>query len=105
MQKTISQLESKKSTEGLDHDTGATYIHTQAARGILMQKLMEGRNLDLDQMGMGEANAGGIHPSRANVLPEQQATVQSNCIVISNMFDPKLVDLEKDPSFYLEIKE
>ena len=53
LEKTISQLESKKGAEGLDNDTGASYIHTQAARGILMQKLMEGRNLDMDQMGMG----------------------------------------------------
>ena len=28
----------------------------------------------------------------------------SNCILISNMFDPKEVDLEQDPTYFIEIK-
>jgi hypothetical protein len=28
----------------------------------------------------------------------------SNCILISNMFDPKTVDLKVDPDFFIEIK-
>ena len=29
---------------------------------------------------------------------------KSNCILISNMFDSKQVDLDKDPSFFIDIK-
>ena len=52
----------------------------------------------------------------ANLLPGQTAGMSkdqifmkthghaSSCILISNMFDPKEVDLAKDPDFFLEIK-
>ena len=29
----------------------------------------------------------------------------SSCVLIQNMFDPKLVDLNKDPEFFIEIKQ
>ncbi len=29
----------------------------------------------------------------------------SNCILLTNMFDPDLADLRKDPAFFIDIKE
>ncbi len=29
----------------------------------------------------------------------------SNCVLLTNMFDPELVDLRKDPAFFIDIKE
>jgi hypothetical protein len=40
------------------------------------------------------------------VLQPQMTQVQpSNCLLLSNMFDPSHADLRKDPTFFLDIKE
>ena len=49
VQKQLYQKESKKPGENIE-ETGASYIHTAQARTLLMQKLMQGR--DMGDMGM-----------------------------------------------------
>lgn len=68
-----------------------------------MHKLMEGRNIDPTAMGFKSSqhiNRGLIDLPPDGVDPEQS----SRCILISNMFDQNSVDLDKDPTFYVEIK-
>ena len=38
----------------------------------------------------------------AAVLTQNAPT---NCVLLNNMFDPTAVDLKKEPSFYIDIKE
>jgi hypothetical protein len=45
---------------------------------------------------------GGPSKGNGEAKPRMQ---KSSCVHVQNMFDSKLVDLNKDPSFYIEIKE
>lgn len=87
VQKELNAIESKKETESLDQDSGL--IHSSHARSQLMQKFMQSRDVDMGLAGL--------------TTPEKP--VQTNCILISNMFDPSTVNLDKDPYFYIEIKQ
>ena len=85
-----------------------------------MQKLMQGRDIDPTQMGMvnqiatndqGQAirnsNLASSNPEGLAGLSDMEAgdhQGKSNCILISNMFDPTQVNLDKDPSFFIDIK-
>lgn len=94
LQKQLATLENNRGAETLDENSKASYLNTGAARSLLMHKLMEGRNIDPSSMGF-----------RQNTASEATDSNQSSrCILISNMFDPNLVDLDKDPTFYVEIK-
>ena len=42
--------------------------------------------------------------AEASNIAASAAQGKSNCILISNMFDSRQVDLEKDPSFFVDIK-
>lgn len=79
---------------------------------------MQGRNIDPSSMGISNQvqndltndNGETIRASNLTVNPEQAENAfpvgiaSSNCILISNMFDANQVDLERDPTFYVDIK-
>lgn len=69
-------------------------IGSQHARAALMHKLMENRSLNPSEMGVQTKEA----------QPDQTIRV-SNCILVTNMFDPFEVNLDEDPTFFVEIKE
>lgn len=106
LQKQLNVLDGKKGVEQVDDNSGTAYIHSGQARQVLMHKLMEGKNIDPQAMGLRT----GLDSDSLNnnlVSSSHQPSVgigSSNCICISNMFDPNQVDLDKDPTFYIDIK-
>lgn len=46
LQKQLNAKENKNSGEAISYDSGASYIHTAQARTLLMQKLMQSRDID-----------------------------------------------------------
>ncbi len=78
-------------------DLNDIYIKSGAARAQLMQKLM------------GDKDMGNLRPPEPKVVEVQPVSLTqmhpSNCVVFSNMFDPKKVDLKKEPSFYIDMKD
>ena len=77
-----------------------SYINSSQARASLMQKLM------------GDKDVGNLRPPEPKPVKEEaSAPMQltqdhpSNCLLFSNMFDPRKVDLTKDPSFFIELKD
>lgn len=78
-------------------DLNDIYIKSGAARAQLMQKLM------------GDKDMGNLRPAEPKVVEVQPVSLTqmhpSNCVVFSNMFDPKKVDLKKEPSFYIDMKD
>ena len=82
--------------EDLGEDTTNTYLHSTADRTALMQKLS--RNKDpVMQANQGQAT---MDQTKASA-----ALRSSNCVLFQNMFDPTQVDLRKDPSFFMDIKD
>lgn len=59
---------------------------------------------------MGDKDVGNLRPAEPKA-PQEAAPVSltqpnpSNCLLFSNMFDQKKVDLRKDPSFFIDIKD
>jgi hypothetical protein len=58
---------------------------------------------------MGDKDMGNLRPPEPKVVEVQPVSLTqmhpSNCVVFSNMFDPKKVDLKKEPSFYIDMKD
>lgn len=60
---------------------------------------------------MGDKDVGNLRPSEPK--PKESAdshlsvtqTFPSNCLLFENIFDQKKVDLRKDPSFFIDIKD
>lgn len=113
LQKTLNQKENQKTTEsfGVSDENGASYIHTSQARTALMQKLMQrdptGKAAAIpDDEGQTIRQSNFAIPKvETFIVPEVISTQPSSCILIANMFDPLSVDLNKDPHFFVEIKE
>ena len=81
--------------EDLGEDTTNTYIHSAEARSKLMHQLMS-RN--------GEEQPPEVIEPKPR--PAQQQQVQpSTCLLFSNMFELEKVDLRKDPSFFIDVKD
>jgi len=85
----------RRNEEDLGEDTTNTYIHSAEARTKLMQQLMT-RN--------------GEEPQPVIAEPKPRPTAQpaaqpSSCLLFSNMFELEKVDLRKDPSFFIDIKD
>lgn len=59
---------------------------------------------------MGDKDVGNLRPPEPKIA-EPTAAVSltqphpSNCLMFQNMFDQKKVDLRKDPSFFIDIKD
>lgn len=91
--------------EDLGEDTTNTYLHTAKDRTILMQKLMGKKDSDL----IAEANEKKAKEAESNVAVDPLAaiiqTAPSNCLLFQNLFEPMNIDLKKDPSFFIDIKD
>jgi len=92
----------------LDDESGANYLQTAQSRAILMQKLQregqEGVGVPgVDLMGQGSA------PAQPQEQPQpvkpQTSLLPTNCILLSNMFDLEEVDLAKEPTYFVDLKE
>ena len=125
LQKQLSAKEGKQGGETIVQDSGASYIHTQSARALLMQKLIESKDIteaekEKSKMMLGLtsrpdddegqairsqnfANKGQAQGSKP--APTAQQIKPTACVLLSNMFDPSLVDLNKDPQFFIDIKD
>ena len=70
-----------------------------------MQKLMGQKDNDL----MVDANVGQAKPVESNVKVDPISQLiqnsPSNCLLFQNLFDATTVDLKKDPSFFIDIKD
>jgi RNA-binding protein 39 len=81
-------------TEGdVDEET----LHNYQSRQALMMKLSR----DTNPLGM---NLQMLN-SQFSALSPTVETEPSNCILLSNLFDPRQVDLAKEPEFYTETYE
>ena len=69
-----------------------------------MQKLSRNKDPVLPGSAANNGQAAGGDGQR-NSAPLQQNIRQSNCILFQGMFDPTQVDLQKDPSFFMDIKD
>jgi hypothetical protein len=70
---------------------------------MLMQKLSRGEAVVPDGgQSIKGANFVNNPMSSAGAFTQVQP---SNCVLLTNMFDPELVDLRKDPAFFIDIKE
>ena len=106
----------------LDDDTDGGLLHNIQSRQVLMQKLNRdgvgfnpGGYSSLPSMttpnpGMpmstpyGNQQIYNINGQLINPLMNQGQIQQSNCVLLSNLFDEH-VDLEKEPNFFTEIHE
>jgi len=92
----------------LDDDSGANYLQTSQSRAILMQKLQrEGQEggvpgIDLTGQGQGQAPQPVEQPQPVKA---QTSLLPTNCILLTNMFVMDEVDLSKDPTFFVDLKE
>ena len=50
-------------------------------------------------------NNGGLVQGMTPMMVNQANTIQSNCLLLSNLFDPKTLDLNANPNFFSEISE
>ena len=94
--------------EDLGEDTTNTYIHSAQDRTALMQKLSRNKDSVLPGSALNTLN-GVANGGDAGGNPSYQASAagsrNSNCILLQGMFDPTQVDLRKDPSFFMDIKD
>jgi len=89
----------------LDDDSGANYLQTAQSRAMLMQKLQrEGQEgvPGVDLTGQGQA-AQPVEP--AQPAKAQTSLLPTNCILLSNMFVMDEVDLSKEPTYFVDLKE
>lgn len=100
----------KNQEEDLGEDTTNTYIHSAQDRTALMQKLS--RNQDPMLLGNtsgaaanGQTQANQTADSRATNAAQALSLRPSNCVLFMGMFDATQVDLKKDPSFFMDIKD
>ena len=49
--------------------------------------------------------SGGANHATTNGKAFEMTRESTNCLVFSNMFDSDAVDLNKDPSFFIKVKE
>jgi len=71
LQKQLNAKENKNSSETINYDSGASYIHTAQARSMLMQKLMRSRDMDPQAMGMKNI------PGMESTLDDDGSTIRS----------------------------
>ena len=86
--------------ENIDYESGASYIHTSQARTLLMQKLMEGRDMgEMSHLAGNTAkdegqsiraqNYANLNDNKVESTPKIQPKQEpTSCILIKNMFDP-----------------
>ncbi len=86
--------------EDLGEDTTNTYLHSASDRTALMQKLS--RNKDAVLPGAPNPLT-SVDSAKANEQPS--AARPSNCLLFEGMFDTTQVDLKKDPSFFMDVKD
>lgn len=86
--------------EDLGEDTTNTYLHSASDRTALMQKLS--RNKDAVLPGAPNPMT-SMDSAKANEQPS--AARPSNCLLFEGMFDTTQVDLKKDPSFFMDVKD
>ena len=87
--------------EDLGEDTTNTYLHSAQDRTALMQKLSRNK----DAMIPGAINPmGGPDGLRPGEAPANSSR-PTNCILFAGMFDTTQVDLRKDPSFFMDVKD
>lgn len=70
---------------------------------------IDGAVHDDDGSTIRQQNFANLLPGQTGGMTKEQIYVKNHgtpspCILIQNMFDPKLVDLKTDPDFYIEIK-
>jgi len=87
----------------LEEDSGQQYIHSAQSRLMLMQKLSRGESSLPGDSGQAIKSANFTNNPVASAMMTQ--VQPSNCILLTNMFDPDQVDLRKDPAFFIDIKE
>ena len=91
--------------EDLGEDTTNTYLHSAKDRAQLMQKLMGQKESDI----LADQNAQKQQQAAATRKMENSENIYQStpsiCLLFVNLFDPTIVDLKKDPSFFIDIKE
>lgn len=75
----------------LDDESGGAYLQNAQSKILLMQKLQ--RDNPLPGLDMGRSQK-----PQTSLLP-------TNCILLSNMFDIKEVDLTKEPGYFMDLKD
>jgi hypothetical protein len=70
---------------------------------MLMQKLSRGDTSVVPDGGQSIKGANFVNNPMSGATFTQ--VLPSNCVLLTNMFDPELVDLRKDPAFFNDIKE
>ena len=87
----------------LEEDSASQYLHSAQSRLMLMQKLSRGENSVVPDAGQSIKGANFVNNPMSGATFTQ--VLPSNCVLLTNMFDPELVDLRKDPAFFIDIKE
>ena len=99
------RAEGQNKEEDLGEDTTNTYIHSAQDRTALMQKLSRNSVLPGDAPGAGQTQTGVGVAGAAAADSFQPSSKPSHCVLFQGMFDATQIDLRKDPSFFIDIKE
>lgn len=75
----------------LDDESGNSYLQSNQSKILLMQKLQRDPS-------------GGINIEIGKSSKPQTSLLPTNCILLSNMFDPAEVDLTKEPEYFIDLK-
>ena len=87
-------------------ETGGQYIHTSQARTMLMQKLMQGRDMDgMEGLIKTQKEEEQSLARKDPVEVIERSLEPTQYLLATNMFDPKEVDLQQDPSYFMDIKD
>lgn len=88
----------------LEEDSASQYLHSAQSRLMLMQKLSRGDSSVVPDSGQSIKGANFVNNPMSGAGSFTQV-LPSNCVLLTNMFDPEVVDLRKDPAFFIDIKE
>ncbi len=99
MQAGMANMFQDSSNFDLDDESGNNYLQTVQSRNILMQKLQR------DQPNGILGNALEEVQPEPQPVKYQTSLLPTNCILLSNMFDINEVDLQKDPGYFVDLRE
>lgn len=78
----------------LDDDNGGL-LGTSHSKILLMQKLQRDTGIFPPGLGYNDTKA----------VKHQTSLLPTNCIILSNMFDPKEVDLTREPEYFIDLRK
>eukprot|EP01016_Furgasonia_blochmanni_P006946 TRINITY_DN1278_c0_g1_i13.p1 TRINITY_DN1278_c0_g1~~TRINITY_DN1278_c0_g1_i13.p1 ORF type:complete len:370 (+),score=69.80 TRINITY_DN1278_c0_g1_i13:932-2041(+) len=88
----------------LDDESGNNFLHSAQSRAMLMQKLTREQPI-FPSMMSGQAGFAGAPPQDQGLNRPPPSPSPTTVLLLCNMFNPREVDLDQDPGFYVDLKE